>query len=76
MKLNKDEMEAFLNDVPFYKNNECFCLGKTLEDTGKILKQLADENERRKGDTNVAMDTRNFDESCKVDSSNKGHSEH
>ena len=27
MKLNKDEMEAFLNDVPFYKNKSTsiFC---------------------------------------------------
>lgn len=69
MKLNEDELNAFLNDIPFYKNSECFCLGKTFEDAGRILKLLADDNERRKGETNVAMDIGESDKSSKINPS-------
>lgn len=69
MKLNEDELNAFLNDIPFYKNSECFCLGKTFEDAGRILRTLADENEKRKGEADVAMDIRKSDKSSKINQS-------
>lgn len=56
MKFNEEQKTAFLKDIPFYENNDCFCLGNSLEEAGKILKQIAEgkncvkkKNERSSG---------------------------
>ncbi len=51
-------LKAFLNDEPFYATKDCFCLGKTLTDAGRVVRKLMDdtrtEAKERKG--NVAVD--------------------
>lgn len=41
MKIAEHNIPAFLRDEPYYDNNEDFCLGKTLEEAGQILKEIA-----------------------------------
>lgn len=43
----KDEstLIAFLNDKPFYENNDCFCLGDTLAEAGCIVDKIVKANE-------------------------------
>lgn len=40
MNMSEQELELFLKDVPFYRDNECYCLGKTLEDAGNIVRRI------------------------------------
>lgn len=42
MKIAEHNIPAFLRDEPYYDNNEDFCLGKTLEEAGLILKEIAE----------------------------------
>lgn len=39
----KDELAKFLADIPFYKNDKCFCFGKTLSEAGEIFRRLMQE---------------------------------
>lgn len=56
MKFDAETLQMFLEDKPFYKNNECFCLGNTMEEAGEIISQILKNNmsEGRTGD--VGMD--------------------
>jgi hypothetical protein len=48
----QEELQMFLADIPFFKNEKCFCFGKTLEEAGKIFRQLMQE---RSGASEVGM---------------------
>lgn len=59
MKLSGDKLRDFVADIPFYENNECFCLGNDLSAAGTIVGQIvnncyqSDADER--GKANVGM---------------------
>lgn len=53
MIFNDETMNKFLNDVKFYENRECYCLGSTLEDAGEIIRNIIMEQE---GTKNVELD--------------------
>lgn len=38
-------LTAFLDDKPFYENNNCFCLGNTLAEAGRIIEKIVKTNE-------------------------------
>lgn len=42
MKFDEVTREKFINDTPFYENEDCYCLGNTLEECGEILKIISD----------------------------------
>lgn len=46
LKLNDEELKDFLSDKPFYKNDDCYCLGKTLEEAGEIFRKIMEGRER------------------------------
>ena len=35
--IEKEDVEKFLEDEPFFKNNDCYCLGNSLEEAGEIV---------------------------------------
>lgn len=54
MKFDSSEnTEKFLNDIKFYENINCYCLGNTLEDAGEIIRKIIEEQEMTE---NVGMD--------------------
>ncbi len=53
MIFDAKSLRSFLNDVPFYENGNCFCLGDTLTEAGEIVKQIA---ERKESNNNVELD--------------------
>lgn len=55
MKFDADSLCAFLKDTPFYANNECFCLGDTLDEAGDIVRRIVEANWERK-ESDVGMD--------------------
>lgn len=57
MKFDADSLGAFLKDVPFYANNECFCLGNNFEEAGDIVRQIVEANWERK-ESNVGVDSK------------------
>ena len=42
MEFNEEQRTAFLNDIPFYENNDCYCLGNSLEEAGKIVQKIVE----------------------------------
>lgn len=38
--VNEEALNAFLDDKPFYENNDCFCLGDTLAEAGCIVREI------------------------------------
>lgn len=49
MKIAEHNIPAFLRDEPYYDNSEDFCLGKTLEEAGQILKKIAEHCSNEEG---------------------------
>lgn len=47
-----DEILKFVNNEKFYKNKNCFCIGKTLEEAAEITRLLIADVEREQ---NVGM---------------------
>jgi len=48
MKFATEEAkEKFLRDEPFWESNESYCLGDTLEEAGRIAKQIITEKEQK-----------------------------
>ena len=41
MKIPKNDINNFIADKAYYKSASNYCLGKTLEEAGKIARQLA-----------------------------------
>lgn len=44
-KFTKEELEKFLNGEAFYKSPDCFSLGKSFEEAGKIYQKLLKERD-------------------------------
>lgn len=42
MKFNNENLQRFLNDKPFFENEESYCLGNTLEDAGEVVRKIMD----------------------------------
>lgn len=55
MKFDAGGLCAFLKDEPFYTNNECFCLGDSLEEAGAVVRLIVEANRERNAN-NVVMD--------------------
>jgi hypothetical protein len=49
MKIAERNIPAFLRGKPYYDNNEDFCLGETLEEAGRILKEIAEHSGNEEG---------------------------
>lgn len=64
MKFDADSLSAFLKDMPFYANNECFCLGNSLDEAGEIVRQIVEANLERK-QSDVGMDFKGTSKSGK-----------
>jgi len=56
MKFNDESRKLFLEDKPFYENNECFCLGNSLEEAGEIIKRIV-KAKNKESDDDVGMAT-------------------
>ena len=41
---SKREKEMFLQETPYYKSRDSYCLGNTEEEAGCILRQIAENN--------------------------------
>ena len=50
-KFTKEELDEFLKGEPFYKAPDCFSLGKTFEEAGKVFRTLL----RERDGVNVGM---------------------
>jgi hypothetical protein len=55
MKLENDLLTMFLKDKPFYKSNDCFCLGNSLTEAGDIAKCIIESNFKGDNSNNVGM---------------------
>ena len=44
---SEEELKMFLQDKPFYKDNESFCLGDTMAEAGAIISEIIEETERK-----------------------------
>lgn len=55
---NEAELQAFLNDKPFFHGTDSYCLGSTMEEAGEVIRQMMGEAEllRKAGTEDVAMD--------------------
>lgn len=60
MKFDTDSLNDFLQDIPFYKNKECFCLGNTLEEAGCVISQIISDKEN---EIDVGLDYKGTPES-------------
>lgn len=40
MEFTEEQKLLFLQDKPFYENDNCFCLGNSLEEAGEIVEQI------------------------------------
>lgn len=54
---NDVDLQKFLKDKAFYRDNDCYCLGSTLEEAGAVVRKivLASGNDERAA-TYVGMD--------------------
>ena len=55
---NEAELRAFLDDKPFFHGADSYCLGNTMEEAGKIVREMLREAKfsGKAGTDNVAMD--------------------
>lgn len=61
MKLSKERLRDLLLDIPFFDNENCFCLGDTMAEAGNIVRKIVSYRESEvKSDEerpdNVGMD--------------------
>lgn len=56
MKFDAETLQMFLDDKPFFKNKDCFCLGSTLEEAGDIVSKIVEDDMHKGGTANVGMD--------------------
>lgn len=48
MKFLSDEnLQDFLDDKPFYVNNDCFCLGNSLAEAGSVVNTIVEANSEK-----------------------------
>lgn len=44
---NEKELQNFVNDIPYFSDNDSYCLGNTLEEAADIIRTIVgDANER------------------------------
>ena len=43
-----EEKMMFLQDKPYYRNPNNFCLGNTLDEAGEVMQKIIEGTERRK----------------------------
>lgn len=56
---SNDSLQDFLDDKPFYVNNDCFCLGDTMAEAGLIVNKIVEANtegNNKDGDGRVDVD--------------------
>lgn len=55
---NEAELQAFLDDKPFFNGADSYCLGSTMEEAGAVIRQMMGEAEfsGKAGTSNVAVD--------------------
>lgn len=56
---SETELQAFLDDKPFFQNADCFCLGNSMTEAGSIIRQMIESTDKsgKAGTDNVAVDT-------------------
>ena len=47
MEFTEEQKLLFLQDKPFYENDNCFCLGNSLEEAGEIVKQIVNKKKEK-----------------------------
>jgi len=52
MNIHDEDIEKFINNIPYYKNNQNYCLGNSMKEAGKIIGIIVDNAES----SNVEMD--------------------
>ena len=53
---NQNEIQDFLEDKPFYSSPDSYCLGKTMEQAGEVIRKIATgKNNGKDKDKNRAM---------------------
>lgn len=52
------ELQAFLDDKPFFHSTDSYCLGNTMEEAGRVIRQMMEKSEisGKAGAGNVAVD--------------------
>lgn len=55
MKFTEAQLRCFLSDTPFYHDQNCYCLGKSMSEAGNIINEVV--NNERKETNDVGMDS-------------------
>lgn len=59
MKFTNAQLERFLSDMPFYQDNKCYCLGKSMSEAGSVISNAMKGEASNGKQADVGMDSTN-----------------